>query len=189
MLWSSSAPILFSIFLTFFSHMTLCHLISHLTLVTWPDDYLTFQSHDHPYCSHFLLSYSPLSAIYGDLIVSGPIVLLPIVLSCYCLCLHCPRALLFISLGHLVMVAASVVYKPSLYHRRGLKPDLVSQSKCCCSYQSCVLPSFLSISSLFGLSQDPLKLSLVTLPFSQDICLVELHLKAPPVVTKGASPL
>ena len=35
------------------------------------------------------------------------------------------RALLFILLGHLVMVAASVVYKPSLYCRRGLKPDLV----------------------------------------------------------------
>jgi len=37
-----------------------------------------------------------------------------------------PRALLFVLLGHLVMVAASVVYKPSLYCRRGLKPDLVS---------------------------------------------------------------
>jgi len=88
------------------------------------------------------------------------------------------------------MVAASVVYKPSLYHRRGLKPDLVFQSKCCCSPNpSCVLPSFPSISSLFRSSQDPLRLSLVTLPFSQDIHLVELHLEAPTIVTKGASPL
>jgi len=98
-----------------------------------------------------------------------------------------PRALLF---GHLVMVAASVVYKPSLYRRRGLKPDLVFQSKCCCSQNlSYVLPSSLSISYLFGSSQDPLRLSLVTLPFSQDIRLVELHLEAPSVITKGASPL
>jgi len=117
---------IFLSFLTFFSHMTLCHLISHLTLVTWPDDHLTFQPHDHSYHSHLLLSYSPLSAIYGDLIVSGSIVLLPIVLSCCCLVSIVPRALLFVSLGHLVMVAALVVYKPSLYHKRGLKPDLVS---------------------------------------------------------------
>jgi len=71
--------------LPFFSHMTLCHLIGHLTFVTWLDDHLTFLSHDHLYCAYFLLSYSPLSAIYGDAIVSGPIVLLSIVLPCYCL--------------------------------------------------------------------------------------------------------
>ena len=88
------------------------------------------------------------------------------------------------------MVAASVVYKPSLYRRRGLKPDLVSQSKCCCSPNLlCVLPSFLSISSPFGSPQDPLRLSLAILPLSQDIRLVELHLEALPIVTKGVSPL
>ena len=85
-------PFYFSISLTFFSHMILRHLISHLTLVTWPDDHLTFLSYDLSYCSHCLLFYSPLSAIYGDLIVSEPIVLLPIVLPCYCLCLHCPQS-------------------------------------------------------------------------------------------------
>jgi len=121
-----------------------------------------------------LLSLGPLShsSLFSLVIVFVPIVL---------------RVPLF---RHLVMVAASVVYKPCLYCRRGLKPDLVFQSKCCCSSNlSYVRPSFPSISSLFGLSQDPLRLSLVTLPFSQDICLVELHLKAPPIVTKGASPL
>ena len=118
-----------------------------------------------------LLSYSPLFSL---VIVFTPIV---------------PRALLFVSLGHLVMVAASVVYKFSLYHRRGLKPDLVFQSKYCCSPNpSCVLLSFPSILPLFGSSQDPLRLSLVIPPFSQDIHLVELHLKAPLIVTKGASP-
>ena len=77
-----------------------------------------------------------------------------IVLTSYCLAAHClpymgtllslgllshsplfslaivlvlivPRVPLFVLLGHLVMVAALVVYKPCLYHRRGLKPDLV----------------------------------------------------------------
>ena len=116
-----------------------------------------------------LLSYFPL--------FSFTIVFVPIV----------PRALLSVSLGRLVRVAASVVYKPSLYCRRGLKPNLVYQSKCCCSYQTCV-PSSLPTSYLFGSSQDPLRLSLQTLSSPQDI-----HLGTSPqgttVITKGASPL
>jgi len=59
-----------------------------------------------------LLSLGPLS---HSSLFSLVIVFIPIVL----------RVLLFVLLGHLVMVAASVVYKPCLYCRRGLKPDLV----------------------------------------------------------------
>ena len=180
-------PFFFFFSLPFFSHMTLCYLISHLTLVTWPDDHLTPLSHDLPYCSYRLLFYSPLSTIYGDPIVSGPIVSSPIVPLAIVLVSIVPRAPLFISLGHLVMVAASVVYKPSLYCRRGLKPDLVYQSKCCCSHQTCVLSPF-SISLPFGLSQGPLRLSLQTPSSPQDVPLGK-PLQSTTIVIKDASPL
>jgi len=55
-------------------------------MITWLSCHMTT-----PYCSHHLLSYSPLSAIYRDLIVSEPIVSFPIVLPCYCLHLHCSQ--------------------------------------------------------------------------------------------------
>jgi len=116
-----------------------------------------------------LLSYFPL--------FSFTIVFVPIV----------PRALLSVSLGRLVRVAASVVYKPSLYCRRGLKPNLVYQSKCCCSYQTCV-PLSSSISSSFGSSQGLLRLSLQTPFLLQDVCL-GIPLQGTTVITKGASPL
>jgi len=84
--------------------------------ITWPPLIVLtaycLTAHCLPYMGTLLslglLSCSPLFSLV--------IVFVPIVL----------RALLSVSLGHLVMVAASVVYKPSLYHRRGLKPDLVS---------------------------------------------------------------
>jgi len=73
----------------------------------------------------FLLSHNLLSASLGDAIV-----LLTIVLFHHCspllfLLSIVPQDPLFALLECLVMVAASVVYKPCLYHRRGLKPDLV----------------------------------------------------------------
>jgi len=59
-----------------------------------------------------------------------------------------PRALLFVSLGHLVMVAALVVYKPCLYHRRGLKPDLVSNPSVVALQTFPVCSPFLPLSHL-----------------------------------------
>jgi len=90
---------------------------------------------------------------------------LSIVLLAYCpvllswpLLFQRPIVRLFWTLSQ---VAASVVYKPTCIVERGLKPDLVFQSKCCCSSNLfCVPFSSLSISSPFGSSQGPLRLSL-----------------------------
>jgi len=53
-------------------------------MITWLSCHMTV-----PYCSHCLLSHRSLSTIYGDLIVSRPIVLPPIVLPHHCPCLYC----------------------------------------------------------------------------------------------------
>ena len=68
------------------------------------------------HCLPYIGTLLSLGLLFYSLLFPFAIDLVPIV----------PGALLFVSLGHLVMVAALVVYKPSLYHRRGLKPDLVS---------------------------------------------------------------
>jgi len=104
LLHSGSAPILFSIYpYLFMSHDLLCHLISHLTLVTWLDDHLTSLSHDLPYCSYHLLSCSPLSTIYGDTYCSTSycslFTIVPTLLSWPPIVLQDP---LFTSLGCLV---------------------------------------------------------------------------------------
>ena len=95
--------------------------------VTWLDDHLTFPSHDYPlivltfyclaaHCPPYMGTLLSLGLLSHSLLFPLAIVFVPIV----------PRVLLFVLLGHLVMVAALVVYKPCLYCRRGLKPDLVS---------------------------------------------------------------
>ena len=114
----------------FYFPLPLCHMTS-LSPDRSPDlRHLTGRSpdllsYDLPYCSHRLLSYSLLSAIYGNLIVLRLLSYLPLFPLLIVSIPIVPESLLFAQLGHLVMVAASVVYKPSLYHRRGLKPDLV----------------------------------------------------------------
>jgi len=87
----------------------------------------------------------------------------------------------------LSQVAASVVYKPCLYHREGLKPDLVYQSKCCCLHQLSCVPSSSSTFYPFGLSQGHLRLYLQTLSSPQDICLGTLQ--GTTIIIKGTSPL
>jgi len=158
-----------------------CDLMSH-----GPSPDLSHDFHHMTilYCSYLLLSCSLLSTLLGDIIVlptiilpsplSPLIVLLPIVL----------QDPLFISLGRLVMVAASVVYKLYLYHRRGLKPDLVYLSKYCCFHQ----PLYMPTSCLFGSSQGPLRLSLQTSSSLQDIHLGK-PLQGTTIIIKGASPL
>ena len=99
MLWSSSAPIYFSIFpYPFQSHDLMspdqspdpCHLTERSPdfLVTWP--FLIVLT---PYC---LAAHRP--PYMGTPIVSGLIVLSPIVLPCYCLHPHCTHS----SIVHLV---------------------------------------------------------------------------------------
>ena len=140
-----------------------------------------------PYCSDCFIVHSPLSASLGDTYCSthycSPSPLFPP----YCLGPHCSLGPIVHPFRTLSQVAASVVYKPCLYHRRGLKPDLVYQSKCCCSHQTCVpLSSFTSYP--FGSSQGHLRLYLLTLSSLQDICL-KTPLQGTIVITKGVSPL
>jgi len=116
-------------------------------------------SHDLPHCSYCLLSHSLLSTIYGDSIVSGPLSYLPLFSPVIVFVSIVPKALLFVLLRHLVMVAASVVYKPSLYCRRGLKPDLVSNPSVVASQ------TFLVCFLLFPLSH--LSLGCLKIPLSR----------------------
>jgi len=162
-----------------FSHMTLCHKVRHLTC------HLTL-SHD---CLLFwlVIVHNPLSTLLGDTYCSTLIVPLSPLFCPYCLGPYSSLGPIVHPFWMLSQVAASVVYKPCLYRRRGLKPDLVYQSKCCCSHQTCVLLSS-SISSLFGSSQDPLRLSLQTLSSLQDVCL-GIPLQSTTIITKGVSPL
>ena len=124
-LWSSSAPTLFSFSLPFTSHNLLSPDLSpdpcHLT--EWSSDlsyHMTTFYCSHPYC---LVAYCLPSM--ETLLSLGLLFCLSLFCFAIVFVLIVPRALLFILLGHLVMVAASVVYKLCLYHRRGLKPDLV----------------------------------------------------------------
>jgi len=118
MLRSSSAPIYFLIFPYLFSHMTLCHMVHHLTchltFITWPS-----------YCSDHLIVHSPLSASLGDAYCSTFYCPLSPLSPPYCLDPHCSLGPIVCPFWMLSQVAASVVYKPCLYHRGGLKPDLV----------------------------------------------------------------
>ena len=162
-------PFYFLISPYLFSHVTLCHMVHHLTchltFITWL-----------PYCSDCLIVHSPLSTLIGDAYCS----------TSYCLGSYCSPGSIVRPLRMLSQVAASVVYKPCLYCRGGLKPDLVYQSKCCCSYQIHVpLSSFTSF--LFGSSQGPLRLFLQTPSSPQDVRLGTLQ--GTTVITKGASPL
>ena len=177
LLWSGSAPIYFSISLTLYITWPLCHLIDHLT----------FWSHDFHYCSYCLLSHSPLSTLLGDAYCSTPLLFLFTIVSPYCLDPYCSLGSIVRPFRMLSQVAALVVYKLYLYHRRGPKPNLIYQSKCYCFHQTCVpLSSFTSY--LFGLSYDPLRLSLPILSSLQDVCL-RSTLQGITVITKGASPL
>ena len=166
-LWSSSAPILFFIFVTF--SVTWPYVTWSVTWPLSPDWMITWLS-CHMTTLIVLISYCPtahcppymgtllsLGLLSHFLLFSPAIVFIPIV----------PRALLFISLGHLVMVAASVVYKPCLYHRRGLKPDLVSNpSVVACQTFVCLSLSHLKVPWDSPLPSYPLP----------NICLVQLHL-------------
>jgi len=160
--------------------MTLCHMVHHLTCHL---NFITWLS----YCSNHLIVRSPLSALIGNAYCStsycSPFTIVLILLSWP----HCSPETIVCPFRMLSQVAASVVYKPCLYRRRGLKPDLVYQSKCCCSHQTCV-PSSSSISYLFGSSQDPLRLSLQTPSSPQDISL-GIPLQGTTIITKGVSPL
>jgi len=163
-----------------FSHMTLCHMVHHLTchltFITWPS-----------YCSDRLIVHSPLSVSLGDAYCSASYCSLSPLFPLIVLVPHCSLGPIVRPFRMLSQVAASVVYKPCLYRRGGLKPDLVYQSKCCCSYQTCVPLSF-SISSPFGSSQGLLRLSLQTPLLLQDVCL-GTPLQGTTIITKGASPL
>jgi len=158
-------------------HMV-CHLTCHLTFTTWP-----------PYCSDHLIVHKPIVCLVRGRLLFHPLIVLPSPLFCpYCLSLYCPLRPIVHPFRMLSQVAALVVYKPCLYCRRGLKPDLVYQSKCCCFHQLSCVPSSLSISYLFGSSQDPLRLSLQTPSSPQDIRLGN-PLQGTTVITKGVSPL
>jgi len=161
-----------------FSHMTLCHMVHHLTchltFTTWP-----------PYCSDHLIVHKPIVHLVRGCLLFHPFIVLPSPLFCpYCLSLYCPLRPIVRPFRTLSQVAASVVYKPCLYHRRGLKPDLVYQSKCCCFHQLSCVPSSSSISYLFGSSQDPLRLSLQTPSSPQDVHLGN-PLQGTTIITKG----
>jgi len=88
----------------------------------------------------------------------------------------------------LSQVAASVVYKPACIVERGLKPDLVFQSKCCCFSNLFHVPfSFFSISFPFGSSLNPLE-TRPSSSYSKDVRLRET-LSTTIDVIKGVSPL
>jgi len=146
-------------------------MVDHLT------GHLTSLSHDH-----VIVLTGSLFYCLSRLLFTFPIVL----------------ALLFLTplfsksivrlLRTLSQVAASVVYKLACIVERGLKPDLVFLSKCCCFHQLSCVPSSSPISFLFGSSQSPLRLSLPISSSLQDVRL-ETPLQGTTVITKGASPL
>ena len=127
-----------------------------------------------PFQSHDLTSHGPSPDLSPDFHHMTTIIVLTvhcsIVLPTYCsrspLSLphcswpHCsPKAIVRL-LRTLSQVAASGVYKLACIIERGLKPDLVFLSKCCCFHQLNCVPSSSPTSFLFGSSQSPLRLFL-----------------------------
>jgi len=140
----------------FFDHVTLSvtlpfsrdlrHMVDHLT------GHWTYLSHDHLIVLTAYCSIVPKYLLFTFLIVPALLSLTPLF----------SRPIVRL-LRTLSQVAASVVYKLACIIERGLKPDLVFLSKCCCSSNLfCVLFFSLSISSPFGSSLNPSK----TLPSS-----------------------
>jgi len=150
----STPPFLFSFTLPFWS----CDLLSpDLSPDQSPDFY-------HMTVLLFLLFHcsQPLSALLGDAYCSTFYCFPFSIVPPYCLDPYCSLGSIVRLLRTLSQVAASVVYKLACIVERGLKPDLVFQSKCCCSSKLfvCLSPS-LSLSHLpLGHLKSPLRLSL-----------------------------
>jgi len=129
----------------FSSHVTSSvTLPSHVTYVTWSVTwsvtwpFITWP----PYCSNRSLFYCLDRLLFTFSIVPVLLSLTPLF----------SKAIVRL-LRMLSQVAASVVYKLACIIERGLKPDLVFQSKCCCSSKPFFCVPLPSISFPFGSSQ------------------------------------